>query len=76
MNKCPDCDFFDPLPSEQHGQGLCRYRPPVVIPVQSATPSKGALSKPFTTWPIVRNSDWCGHGSFPPATVVISKAKQ
>ena len=52
---CESCRFFD----EHQGngghaagdQGLCRFNPPVSQP---APESKGL-------WPVVANSDWCGH---------------
>lgn len=40
--------------------GLCRVVPPTVIPSDLDEPDHhGRLTKPFTTWPIVREDDWC-----------------
>lgn len=57
--RCDHCLWFDRMGKQK--VGLCRVAPPVVIPTELEDPDEhGRLSKPFTTWPIVRENDWCG----------------
>jgi hypothetical protein len=53
---CSTCAFFD---RNDNATGLCRLVPPTVIPAQHLDGSV-RQTKPFTTWPLVRNNDWCG----------------
>jgi hypothetical protein len=54
---CGKCTFFDDHhgDSVQHAQqgGLCRFNPPVSQPGPDA----------HGLWPIVSETDWCGHFS-------------
>jgi hypothetical protein len=54
---CESCKFFEAHKSNsgdaRSAQGLCRFNPPVSQPGPDA---RGL-------WPVVANSDWCGHYS-------------
>lgn len=58
---CESCVYFDD--HAQTGEqvvsdgGLCRFNPPVSQPAPDA----------HGLWPVVSNSDWCGHFAAPHA---------
>lgn len=59
--RCEACVYFTKV---DNNTGLCRYNPPVVMPMPIHAPTTTRpgerLAKPFTTWPVVRLADWCG----------------
>lgn len=60
--KCPTCRWFEPMASKRVGvvHGLCRKAPPVVIS-RVETQGVGILvTKAHTSFPYVRETDWCG----------------
>ncbi|MCF1503709.1 MULTISPECIES: hypothetical protein [unclassified Afifella] len=52
---CSSCAFFEDHHAnndrEIRDAGLCRFNPPVTQPVADAV----------GYWPVVKESDWCGH---------------
>lgn len=58
---CTTCVWFESMTQRHKGHGLCRLNPPVVIPrVESGPTGSGIITKAHTSFPYVRESDWCG----------------
>ncbi|MDB6177389.1 hypothetical protein PAF17_07670 [Paracoccus sp. Z330] len=55
QNNCSQCAFFEDHKANNAAQlddaGLCRFNPPVSQP---SAEGRGL-------WPVVNESDWCGH---------------
>lgn len=52
--RCPKCKYYERRKSAQ--DGICRLKPPSV----GTTIDVKGVGRLETSWPIVKDTDWCG----------------
>ncbi len=79
---CANCAFARPVldeDGETTGLTLCRSLPPTVVGAhgmvsvrdQMAGAESGGLIKPFTVWPQMSESEWCGNYTAPEEWLMV-----